>query len=232
MQPTFVPWLGYFKLISEVDEFVFLDDVQFARQSWQTRNCFQVSGAQRWVSLPVKVVSSEFKNINAVTFHQCETWNKKTSRTLEQNYKKCKFFHENSYLCDLIKIEAGDTLATVNIRIISAICESLGVPTKLHRSSSLDAPTGRIGRLISICKKLGASTYVSPLGSKTYLEKDGFIDVADVSVDYFKFDGFYFEGEYGPSKLGYPTAFELLCKVGQRELQDFLISKRWVHDNS
>ena len=38
MQPTFLPWLGYFSLIKSVDKFVFLDDVQFDRRSWQQRN--------------------------------------------------------------------------------------------------------------------------------------------------------------------------------------------------
>ena len=38
MQPTFLPWCGYFDLMDEVDVFVFLDDVQFDYRSWQHRN--------------------------------------------------------------------------------------------------------------------------------------------------------------------------------------------------
>ena len=38
MQPTFLPWVGYFAMLDRVDEFVFLDSVQFARRSWQQRN--------------------------------------------------------------------------------------------------------------------------------------------------------------------------------------------------
>ena len=37
-QPTFFPWLGYFDLISQADQFVILDDVNFSYQSWQHRN--------------------------------------------------------------------------------------------------------------------------------------------------------------------------------------------------
>ena len=36
-QPTFLPWSGYFDLIDSVEKFVFLNDVQFSRQSWQQR---------------------------------------------------------------------------------------------------------------------------------------------------------------------------------------------------
>ena len=38
MQPYFFPYTGYFKLISEVDTFVFLDDVQYIRRGWMNRN--------------------------------------------------------------------------------------------------------------------------------------------------------------------------------------------------
>ncbi|MEM7600815.1 MAG: WbqC family protein, partial [Verrucomicrobiota bacterium] len=35
-QPTFLPWMGYFNLIAQADIFVFLDDVQYEKQSWQS----------------------------------------------------------------------------------------------------------------------------------------------------------------------------------------------------
>ena len=38
MQPTFLPWLGYFQLIHKSDLFVFLDDFQFSVQSYHQRN--------------------------------------------------------------------------------------------------------------------------------------------------------------------------------------------------
>ena len=38
MQPTFMPWIGYFALLDAVDVFIFLDNVQFTKPSWQMRN--------------------------------------------------------------------------------------------------------------------------------------------------------------------------------------------------
>jgi hypothetical protein len=37
-QPTYLPWIGYFDLIDQVDRFVLLDDAQFVKQSWDQRN--------------------------------------------------------------------------------------------------------------------------------------------------------------------------------------------------
>lgn len=33
MQPTYLPWLGYFDLIDQADIFILLDDVQLTKRS-------------------------------------------------------------------------------------------------------------------------------------------------------------------------------------------------------
>ena len=54
MQPTFLPWAGYFDLIDQVDHFVYLDTVEFSKQSWQQRNRIKSATGPYWISLPVK----------------------------------------------------------------------------------------------------------------------------------------------------------------------------------
>ena len=53
-QPTFLPWCGFFSLISNVDQFVFLDQVQFDKRSWQQRNYISVKGEKKLLTIPVK----------------------------------------------------------------------------------------------------------------------------------------------------------------------------------
>ena len=53
MQPTFIPWIGYFALIDNVDTFVFLDDVQFDKRSWQQRNKIRTLKSDLWITVPV-----------------------------------------------------------------------------------------------------------------------------------------------------------------------------------
>ena len=55
MQPTYLPWLGYFDLMAESDLFVFLDHVQFEKESWQNRN--RVKSPEGWLWLTVPVTS-------------------------------------------------------------------------------------------------------------------------------------------------------------------------------
>ena len=34
LQPSYLPWLGYFEQMSRSDKFVLLDDVQYTRRDW------------------------------------------------------------------------------------------------------------------------------------------------------------------------------------------------------
>ena len=44
MQPYFVPYIGYFQLMSAVDKIVLLDDVNFINGGWINRNRIAVNG--------------------------------------------------------------------------------------------------------------------------------------------------------------------------------------------
>ena len=38
VQSSYIPWKGYFDLIRAADEFILLDDVQFTKRDWRSRN--------------------------------------------------------------------------------------------------------------------------------------------------------------------------------------------------
>ena len=52
MQPTYLPWSGYFGLIESVDIFVILDTVQFAKRSWQQRNSIKTPNGNIFLTVP------------------------------------------------------------------------------------------------------------------------------------------------------------------------------------
>ena len=47
MQPTYMPWMGYFSMIDKVDEFIFLDNVQLVGRSWQVRNKIKLDDQEK-----------------------------------------------------------------------------------------------------------------------------------------------------------------------------------------
>ena len=64
MQPTYLPWSGYFNLIANVKDFVFLDDVQFSKSSWHNRNRINEFGDVKWITVPVSHASHQLINEN------------------------------------------------------------------------------------------------------------------------------------------------------------------------
>ena len=53
-QPNYLPWLGYFYKIANSDVFVFLDDVQFSKNSYTNRvQVFGKDEKMRWLTVPV-----------------------------------------------------------------------------------------------------------------------------------------------------------------------------------
>ena len=55
LQPMYLPWAGYFGLIETADIFVYYDDVQFVRRSWQRRNRIKIpDGDFTWLTVTVE----------------------------------------------------------------------------------------------------------------------------------------------------------------------------------
>ena len=51
--------------------------------------------------------------------------------------------------------------------------DRMGLSRRFVRASELDAPGARSEHLLAICQAVGASEYVSPMGSSDYREEDG-----------------------------------------------------------
>jgi len=174
MQPTYLPWAGYFSLIYCADCFVFLDDVQLERQSWQTRNRISLNGREQMLSIPVKKTGLQTK-IDDAYVDDSTQWRKKHRKTLRQAYGTAPFGELILQPIDAVIDDINRvSLVDINIAIIIAISEVLGLSTKFLCASDLNCEAPRSRRLISICEIIGATSYISPEGSRQYLEQDGF----------------------------------------------------------
>lgn len=174
MQPTFLPWTGYFRLIAQVDRFVFLDDVQLARQSWQTRNRVLIKDRKHWVIVPVLHLTLE-QTIAQTCLMENNPWRRKLGRLLRMEYAHHPFFQDLLLLIQIIEGGNERNLAELNISIINFCLRLLTISTPVFQSSKMPIPRmQKTRRLIDICSHLQCETYISPIGSKEYLLTDGF----------------------------------------------------------
>lgn len=185
-QPTYLPWAGYFNLIASSDCFVFLDNVQFERCSWQNRNRVLQKGRELLLTLPVQRASldTEIKDIR-VSFSK--GWQKQHIETIKQSYAKAAHKNDVFELLFPLLEKKHDFLVDYTQTIIIEMLSALKVNTQLHFSSELGAIGNRSDRLLSMCNQLTADCYISPIGARGYLEEDGVFSHADVRLKYQSF---------------------------------------------
>lgn len=174
MQPTYLPWSGYFNLIDTVDHFVLLDDVQFERRSWQSRNRILMNGRICTLTVPVRKSTRATLIANIELFND-EDWQVTHWNTLRNAYAKAP--HGSALFNLLEPIYLGPPrirLVELNHQLIESFCRALNIDTPIIRASDLECGGVRSQHLFAICEKLGCSHYFSPHGSANYLAFDDF----------------------------------------------------------
>ena len=77
--------------MDQVDIFVFLDDVQFSKQSWQHRNRIKTSRGLIWQTVPLQRRGRTGQRIDEVEINNPNFW-RKHLRAIEMNYAKAACF--------------------------------------------------------------------------------------------------------------------------------------------
>ncbi len=183
MQPTFLPWAGYFNLMAQADDFVFLDDVQLEKQSWQTRNRLIVNRQVSWVILPVQHIGLN-QTIAETQVDDARRWRQKLTRTFALNYGKHPHYAEACEMINIIETHPGSGLAELNESVICHASTRLGLSARIHRASKLGADGVRTKKLVELCKILDAEDYLSPVGSAEYLAEDRFSEKSSAKLRY------------------------------------------------
>jgi hypothetical protein len=175
-QPAYLPWLGYFDKIARSDIFVYLDTVQFEKNSFINRNQIKTQQGPQWLTIPVKTKGHTTTTLVTTQVDDQQPWRKKHLRAISLNYAKAEFFN-NIYP----KIEAQ---INSDEQLLSELCwqqlkfwtKELNISTPIIRSSELDIESHKSDLVLEICTKMGASTYLSGSLGRQYLIENDFHD--------------------------------------------------------
>ncbi len=183
MQPHYLPWPGYFSLLMRSDIFWILDNVDIDRRSWQTRNYVANKGSACLLSVPLdqgKVSLS--RRISEAKVYSPESL-KRHLETIYHFYRKSKVFDTVFPLLQSIYCNpAMSSLSELSIQLVKLQMSYLGLNTDMKLASTL--PTNRLKseRILELVLKSGSTIYLSPIGSKPYLDIKSFqrhgVDVA------------------------------------------------------
>jgi hypothetical protein len=173
-QPQYLAWLGYFDKIYKSDTFVFLDNVQYKEREFQNRNKIRTKEGWIWLTVPVISKGQGRQNISEVRVDNDIAWQRKHLGAIRSNYAQAEFFDKYYRLLEGILAKKHEFLKDLNIEITRLILEELSIDTSIVFESDLKVTTMSSARIVDICKKLSADTYLSGAGGKDYLDEQQF----------------------------------------------------------
>ncbi|WAR44079.1 WbqC family protein [Methylomonas rapida] len=213
LQSNYIPWKGYFDLIAAVDEFILYDDMQYTRRDWRNRNIIKTPQGLHWLTVPVKA-KGKFEQTIRDTEIDGYKWREQHWKTLISNYRKSAHFSDVAEIIEPLYQASYRTISEVNLAFIKAVCNYLGIITKISNSWDYHLINGKTERLVNLCQQANATEYISGPAAKEYIEPEYF-EAAEISLSWFDYQGYR---EY-PQLWGYfvhgVTILDLMFNCGK-----------------
>jgi len=176
-QPSYLPWLGYLDKLARSDLFVVMDDLQYEEQNFQNRNRLKLNHGPQWVTVPLlrgaqtdRVMDKQIDNTGRGGRHH---WQHRTWRTLVTHYGSAPWFgHYASELEDVYS-RRWNWLLDLDLHLLELARNWLRITRPIVRSSSFGLQGAKTDRIIDLCRKVGATAYLSGRGGSTgYLDTE------------------------------------------------------------
>jgi hypothetical protein len=172
MQPYFIPYAGYFRLIAQVDLFVVYDCVQFPRRGWLHRNkLLDANGQEQWLTLPLRPAAQDVK-ITDLEFPD------DAAASLAERLRPFPLAARagaHSALLERMRRTEG-TPADYIAGLLEEACRTLGLGWTVMRSSELAVPQSfrAQDRILEIARRLGATRYLNAPGGRELYDAPSF----------------------------------------------------------
>ena len=222
-QPAYLPWLGYFDKIARADLFIWLDNVQFQKNSFQNRNKILTKDGSAWLTVPMRTSGVLYETLlKDVEIDNSKNWRAKHSASISMNYKKAPRFGD--FFPSLARFYGREwrTLDGLCWEMLSYFNSLLGVTTPIRRASEMDADGAKSDLVLDLCKKAGATTYLSGALGRDYLDLPSFA-AAGIAV---KFQD-YKHPTYPQAHQGFvPNLAVIDLLMNERKPQHFISTER------
>ena len=186
VQPTYLPWLPFFKRMSVSDVFVYLDDVEFSKNSPHNRNRIKTASGPLMLTVPVRYKGNSRAFLHEMPVASSDSWAAKHWRSIQQSYSKAKHFSELAPILRPLYEREWGSLGDLNIAFIEAFREFLGIETPCYRSSALAVEGQGNQKLVNLCRRLGADRFIVKPGTHGYHPAEEFLPHG-IGFEYFDY---------------------------------------------
>ena len=172
MQPYFLPYAGYFRLIAQADLFVLYDCVQFPRRGWLHRNkLLDAQGQQQWLTLPLVPAPQDVK------IRDLEFPPDAAGRLAERLAPFPAERRDGPHAALLERVRRAQGRPSEYISgLLQTACETLELGWNVVRSSELAVPESfrAQDRILEIARRLGATRYLNAPGGRELYDAAAF----------------------------------------------------------
>ena len=182
-QPAHLPWLGYLDKIARSDLFVFLDHVQFEKNSFTNRNRIRTPQGTAWLTVPLSTRGHMNGAIRDLRIDESRPWRERQIRTIAMAYRRAPAFDAVFPVIEGWISDPTDRFADYCFHQLQGWLRQAEIGTEVVRSSDL-APTARKSDLVlELCRRTGADRYLSGALGRNYLDEASFA-AAGIAVEY------------------------------------------------
>ena len=173
LQPSYIPWLGYFEQMFRSDSFVYLDDVQYTKNDWRNRNRIKNRTGWQWLTVPVT-----FKFGDSIRDAQIESgslWQRRQLQAIRMSYGRSSFF--GLYFGELENIlgKSHKFLVDLDLDMMTWVIERIGLARQIFFSSKIPGLSGdRQLRLVELCSHLGCDRFYEGKSGQNYMDTELF----------------------------------------------------------
>ena len=169
-QANYFPYPGFFQKVSLSDVYVVLDKVQFQFDITNRNKIIAPDGSWTRISVPIKKGHKFFEARN-VEIDNDLPWAEENWDLIHKSYNESPFFDLYKVFLNSLYKKSWNLIFDLNLQILKKVFDWLGIKTEIVLESELDVTGTTSQRLLNICKKLGADTYISGIGGKKYLDE-------------------------------------------------------------
>jgi len=209
-QANYFPYAGFFHKINQADIFVIQDDVKFVNRS--NRNKIISSSGYTWINVPIKKGHQSLP-IMDVKINNEISWRKINYKKICAGYNKAKFFHLYKDYFENLYNKEWKNIFDLNFETIKQVLSWLEIKVKIVIESELGVSGQSTERLVNVCKKLGADTYISGIGGKRYLDEKLF-EKNKIILKYQNYNPIRYLQHMSKSFIPNLSIIDLLANVG------------------
>jgi len=195
-QPAYLPWLGYFDKIAKADVFVYLDSVQFEKNSFTNRNRIKTPQGPQWLTIPVKMKGHLSNTLRDTEIDLTQPWRARHLKSIAMSYSRAEHFRSGFARLEGLFADQETLLAELCWRQLRFWLDELQIDTRIVRASTLPISDTKSDLVLQLCRHFGAQRYISGALGRDYLVAEDFA-AAGIELEFQQFTAAAYPQQWG-----------------------------------